>query len=226
MPGYQSKIVGTPPAPPYKCALCSLTHHEEIEYFIDTGVFGEFEGVVYLCSRCFEPLVELTEKFVRSTDHLSNIEDLDNQYRQDGLKLSELTEQAELLHDLFGLRLSDLIKFKDLTNKLDHLNGAVGLAEQRKTDRDSKELNELLEVQNRQHLISQLDAEIEARRAELDIFVAGTLNTKLEHIGRADLVDIILNNRLPESVTATFDSDERENDESAGGEISAPAFSV
>lgn len=226
MPGYQRKLEGRPPSPPYWCALCMAQDCiDGVEYFVETGVFAEHEGVIYLCSKCFEPLVDLSEKFVPVDDHEAQIKNLSEQFERDGLKLTELTLQSELLHDLFGLRLSDLVKFKELTNKLDHLQGAVGLMETKKSERSATELLELQEVKNRNDLIASLDSQIESRRSELNVFIEESLATKLGHIGRADLIPILLNNQLPESVTNPSNADEREADEdSRESSVSGASF--
>lgn len=214
MPGYQSKFVGTPPAPPNKCAICQLSESPEIKYFMDTGVWAEHEGVIYLCDRCFEPLVTISERFILIDEYQEKVSDLNTHYEMETAKLSDMNRQADLLHDIFGLRLSDLDKFKTLTEKLTNLQLSVDALDISKKDREIQDLKERSEVEERRILIGSLDAQIEEKRRELDIFVSDSLTTKLDHIGRSDLIDIILNNRFPEEVFRSPDGNEQPSDES------------
>lgn len=219
MPGYQQIFYNTPPAPPNRCAICQISTMDSVEYFLDTGIWAEHEGVIYLCSKCFEPLVSLTERFIPQEDHSTELSRVMSEVELIKDRAVELQNQADLLHDLFGLRLSDLSKFKNLTAKLDHLNGAVGLIEQRHSERSADEVLELQEVTNRELLLQQLDKQIEERQQELNVFVEASLTTKLEHIGRADLIDLILNNRFDAVLEREVNGSEREIDEDSGIEI-------
>lgn len=214
MPGYQRKLFGRPPSPPHWCALCMGQESTDgIEYFIETGVFAEHEGVIYLCNRCFEPLVDLSEKFIRITEHAETLDITKNNFALESARLAEMEEHASILHSMFNLRLSDLGKFRSLNEKLDQLRTAVGEQEARREQVSASRLIHEEEVRQRKLLLESLDSQIESRREELNIFIEDSLTTRLEHIGRADLIPILLNNQLPESVTNSSNGDERETDE-------------
>lgn len=225
MPGYQSIFYGTPPAPPNRCAVCQLSNHEDITYFVDTGIWAEHEGVIYLCNRCFEPLVDLTELYLRKSEHKTVVEEVRGEVELVRTHAVELQGQAELLHELFGLRLADLDKFKSLSEKLTQLQTAASSSEQLLSQRKAEQAISDTEVVNRQALLEMLDRQIVERQNELNVYIEASLTTKLEHIGRADLVPILLNNVIEPAIDRASNEDEREIDGNSRDESESSGIS-
>lgn len=210
MAGALRKIYGVPPAPPNRCGLCQLTHHKDIKYFMDTGVWAEHEGVIYLCSRCIESLVKESQEF-QSVDEVNEIlAEKDAKVSESLSELETLRRQAKKLHDLFGLRLADLDKFTELSAKLDRLIGKVSSYEEKASQRELESQQHDDSVIAAKITLANLNERIETARKELNVFVSESLSRKLHHIGREDLVDVILNNRIPEDLTRALDEYESE----------------
>lgn len=52
-----------PALPPGICYRCRVSEHAGREYFVDTGISIDWEGVIYLCNMCLKDLARSTGEF-------------------------------------------------------------------------------------------------------------------------------------------------------------------
>lgn len=223
MPGFFRKIEGVPPYPG-KCGLCSLTHHDEIHYFIDTSYFAEVEGQLYICNRCFSSLVLVTQDYMPvdryEAEKAFTLESLEN----DLVDLQNYRRAGVILKEQFNLDLEDLFKYQDILPELES------------TQRDFEEAeSKLLETKNTLALnksilesqigsIEAVEARLREKNAEIDELIESSLTQILDRRGRADLVAILLNNELPKRAESAPDGSEQQAFSFSGEDDSEPLF--
>lgn len=216
MPGHQASICDTPPSHPKWCVLCMLSAGQnDIEWFIDTGAVTE-DGVVYFCNRCFVSLVGVTELFIDKETHTAELKKIAAKYQEVETSYNTYLNQDEILFNKFGFRLVDVANLNDINNRINELSARENELNEQIQARKASELLLQRDFENERALLALLGNQIEEKRQELDHWLTESITTKLERIGRPDLIPIILNDQLPTELTRASYGDQREVDEPSG----------
>jgi hypothetical protein len=85
-----------PPTAPHICVMCKA-HTQLREWFVDTGVETEWEGVVYICNECMIELVRVAPTFMSVKAH----KEIVAEYRKELDEYADLKCCFELVEEAF-----------------------------------------------------------------------------------------------------------------------------
>lgn len=94
-----------PALPPGICYRCRVSEHAGREYFVDTGISLDWEGVIYFCDKCLEDLAKCTGEFFTKPE-VDDLLSIQTEMVEKAQKLVEYHEKFTVWLSTFGFDLS------------------------------------------------------------------------------------------------------------------------